>query len=124
MTSVDVLVVEDEEAVRTSFADILAEAGYSTAEAFDSSAALELLSNTAVGTVVLDVFLPGRSGLWLLDQLESPPPVVLVTAHHYDPEIMARRDKVFMYLQKPVNPPELLQVVARAIARGRDGSLN
>ena len=113
----DVLLVEDDEAVRTSFAEILREARYSVAEAADSQAALDILNSSRVRTVVLDVYLPTRSGLWLLDQLEKPPSVVLVTGHPYDPEVMQRRDKVFLYLQKPIHPPELLVAVARAVAR-------
>jgi CheY-like chemotaxis protein len=115
---VDVLLVEDDEDVRCSFAEILNEAGYSTAEATDTSTALELLASTNVATVVLDIYLPGRNGLWLLDQLEDLPPVVLVTAHNYDPDVMARRAKVLLYLQKPVQPPDLLQAVARSLAAG------
>ena len=114
----DVLLVEDDEPVRTSFAEILREARYTVVEAADSQAALELLNTADVRTVVLDVYLPTRSGLWLLDQLDDPPPVVLVTGHPYDPEVMRRRDKVFLYLQKPIHPPELLVGVARAVALG------
>lgn len=117
--AVDVLLVEDDEGVRTSFVEILQGAGYTTAEAGDSHAALLQLESCSVRTVLLDVYLPGLSGLWLLDQLEDPPPVVLVTAHDYDPEVLARREKVFLYVQKPIAPSELLRVVARSVAAGR-----
>jgi two-component system phosphoglycerate transport system response regulator PgtA len=116
---VDVLLVEDDEDVRTTFVDILRGAGYSTAEAGDSHAALQQLEFLTVRSVLLDVYLPGLSGLWLLDQIDDPPPVVLVTAHDYDPEVLARREKVFLYVQKPVAPAELLRVVARSVAAGR-----
>ncbi|HAM03450.1 MAG TPA: hypothetical protein DCQ30_14680 [Acidimicrobiaceae bacterium] len=119
LDDVDVLLVEDDEAVRTTFVDILRGAGYTTAEAGDSHAALQQLESLTVRSVLLDVYLPGLSGLWLLDQLEDPPPVVLVTAHDYDPEVLARREKVFLYVQKPVVPTELLRVVARSVAAGR-----
>ena len=116
---VDVLLVEDDEDVRSTFVDILRGAGYTTAEAGDSHAALQQLELLTVRAVLLDVYLPGLSGLWLLDQIEDPPPVVLVTAHDYDPEVLARREKVFLYVQKPVSPAELLRVVARSVAAGR-----
>ena len=113
---IDVLLVEDDDDVRSSFAEILNEAGYSTAERPDTSTALALLRSSDIGMVILDVYLPGQDGLWLLDQLDDPPPVVLITAHNYDPQVMARQAKVFLYLQKPVQPPELLLAVARSLA--------
>lgn len=62
--------------------------------------------------MILDRFMPGLSGLWLLDQLDDPPPVLLVTAHDYDTEVWARRDTIFLYLQKPV-PHERQEDAAR-----------
>lgn len=114
--AVDVLVVEDDAGIRTSFAAILRGAGYKVAEAEDGLVALEQLRSRRVGAVVLDVLMPGLDGLDLLDKLDDPPPVVLVTAHDYDPEVMARRSKVSLYLQKPVPPANLLEAVAQAIS--------
>ena len=119
---VDVLVVDDDHSVRTSCAEILREANYSVVEAADAWEALRHLASYDIGAILLDIFMPDRDGLWLLDQLEDPPPVVLITARNYDLEVMARREKVFMYLQKPVRPPELLNVVARAMAMRKTDS--
>ena len=117
---VDVLVVDDDAAVRTSLAELLQSDDYSVAEAVDCESAMERLSSMTVGAIVLDVFLPGLSGLWLLDEIEDLPPVILVTGHLYDPGVLARRDKVFMYLEKPVHPPQLLKAVAAATGRLRE----
>lgn len=70
--------------------------------------------------MALDVFMPVLDGLRLLDRLDDPPPVVLVTAHSYDEEIMARRDKVFMYIQKPLAPRHLIEAVASALTTSSD----
>ena len=115
MAAIDVLIVEDDEGVRESEADVLHSGGYTTAEVGDCLSALELLESEQFGSVVLDVYMSGLSGLWLLDQLDDPPPVLLVTAHDYDPNVLSRREKFFMYLQKPVAPLELLQAVSRAL---------
>lgn len=117
---VDVLVVDDDPAVRTSFTELLRSGDYSVAEAVDCESAMERLGALRVGVVVLDVLLPGLSGLWLLDEVEDLPPVILVTGHLYDPGVLARRDKVFMFLEKPVHPPQLLKAVAAATGRLRD----
>jgi len=115
---IDVLVVEDDEDLRTSWRDILLDARWQVEEASNGLVALEFLRARPVRAMLLDVGMPVLDGFGLLDQLENPPPVLLVTAHVYDSEVMARRDKVFMFLQKPVPPPELLQAVARAMALG------
>ena len=116
---IDVLVVDDDDYLRTLWRDVLRDASWRVEEAPNGLVALEFLRSTPVGAVVLDVRMPVLDGFGLLDQLGSPPPVVLVTGHVYDPEVMVRRDKVSFYLQKPVLPPVLLEAVAQAIALGR-----
>jgi CheY-like chemotaxis protein len=108
-----VLVVDDDGDVRRSCAEVLRTAGYRVVEAEHGLAALEHLKSSDVGAVVLDVFMPGLDGLSVLDEIENPPPVVLLTAHVYDDEVIARRSKVSLYVQKPIAPLALLEVVAR-----------
>jgi two-component system, NtrC family, phosphoglycerate transport system response regulator PgtA len=116
---VDVLVVENDLAVRESEAAVLRQASYSVVEAEDSLSALACLTGIEFGAVVLDLYLPGLGGLWLLDELDDPPPVVLVTARELDYEVMRRRDKFLVYLKKPVPPSALLSAVARAATLSR-----
>jgi CheY-like chemotaxis protein len=111
-----VLLVDDDSDVRYSCAEILRSAGYRVVEAGDGRTALELLKSSDVGAVLLDVFMPGLDGLSLLDLLENPPPVALLTAHAYDEAIVVRRSKVATYIQKPVDPPALLDAVSRLMA--------
>jgi len=108
-----VLVVDDDSDVRYSCAQVLRTAGYRVIEAEDGLAALALLKSSDIGAVLLDVFMPGLDGLSLLDQIEHPPPVALLTAHTYDNAIVVRRSKIAMYMQKPINPPALLEAVAQ-----------
>jgi len=68
-----------------------------------------------VSAVILDVYMPGMDGLVLLDQLDDPPPIALLTGHEYDKEVMARRAKVLLYLQKPVSPEALLKAAERLV---------
>ena len=114
VSDVAVLVVEDDHDVRRSLAAVLRHARYRVAEAEDSLEALHHLESTTFAAVVLDLWLPGLSGLWLLDEIDDPPPVVLVTGRDYDYEVIKRQDKIFLYLKKPVPPPVLLSAVARA----------
>lgn len=113
-----VLLVDDDCDVRCSFAEVLRTAGYRVLEAEDGLSAQERLKSDDVGVVLLDVFMPGLDGLSLLDEIENPPPVALLTAHGYDEAIMLRRSKVAMYIQKPIAPLELLEAVARMFSPG------
>lgn len=112
----DVLVVDDDAAVRTSFAMILRMAGYEVGEAENGAVALAILSSTRVGTIVLDVRMPQLDGLRFLDAMTDPPPVVLLTSHVFDADVMARGSKIFAYAQKPIPPGDLLDLVARALS--------
>lgn len=116
---VDVLVVDDNEDVRTSCASILSGAGYSVGTAANGAVALQFLKSTDTGVVLLDLKMPVLDGYRVLDLLDEPPPVVLLTARNYDSEVVARRDKVFLYLQKPIHPNDLLEAVALALVGRR-----
>ena len=118
MTAVDVLVVDDHEAIRSSVAELLRSAGYSVAEAENGARALELLAVSEVGAVVLDLRMPGVSGLKVLEQLENPPPVIITSAFALDNDEAARVDaKIFVQLVKPFHPRRLIDAVASAIGR-------
>lgn len=119
--AVDVLVVEDDAAVRSSMAAILRGEGMQVLEAADGLEALALLRVAPVGVLVLDVRMPRLSGPELLDRLDEPPHVVVVTAGPYD-EVLAHSSKVTWFLKKPVEPQELITIVGRCLMSrpGRD----
>jgi DNA-binding response OmpR family regulator len=111
-----VLVVDDEFAVRTTEAAILRAAGYEVLEASDGLEALALLRDREVGAVVLDVRMPSCDGIAVASALEDPPPIVLVSAHVLDEEeIEQLSGKVAVFLDKPVPPTQLLEQVRLAL---------
>lgn len=115
MARLPILLVEDHASVRETTADVLREGGYDVAEVEDAFAALAFLRENDVSAVILDVYMPGMDGLVLLDHLDDPPPIALLTGHEYDKEVMARRAKVLLYLQKPVSPEDLLKAAERLV---------
>jgi len=118
-----VLIVEDDESVRASFADMLRLRDYNIIEAGDGIKALELLRTESIDLLLLDLRLPRLDGPEVLDALDAPPPVIVVSAFEYFGEDEMRErfgSKVFAFLQKPVAPGRLLDVVADAL-RGTDG---
>ena len=116
--SVDVLVVDDDPTLRSTWAEILRSSGYSVAVASDGDAALGILQQEAVGLVLLDLRMPRRDGLSVLEALNTPQLVVLVSAYSLDAATRARVDaKVVTYLEKPVAPEHLLTTVASTLGR-------
>ena len=116
----DVLVVDDEEAVRSSICEILGTAGITTGEASDGEMAIEKLSLLRVGAMVVDVRMPRLDGLAMLQRLSNPPPTVLVSAYAISDDVRERlAGKVLTYLQKPFRPDDLLTAVASALGRSK-----
>src|SRR5918911_3598890 len=78
------LVVDDEEAARYGMRRALSGFGYEIAEAGSVAEARSVLAASRPDLLLLDVNLPGESGLVLLRELsaqEDPPLVVLITAY-------------------------------------------
>ena len=118
--NVDVLVVDDDDAVRSTCAAILRSSGYSVAVASDGDVALRFLENQAADLILLDLRMPRRDGLSVLQALTAPQLVVLVSAYSIDDALQARADaKVVTYLEKPVQPERLLETVATTLVRAR-----
>jgi two-component system capsular synthesis sensor histidine kinase RcsC len=111
-----VLVVEDNENVRSSFSDILRTVGYTVMEAADGEDALSLLATTRFDAMVLDLKMPRRDGASLLSALSEPPAVIVVSAYELDDETRHRvGSTIVAHLSKPVPPQQLLDAVADAV---------
>ena len=73
-----VLIADDNPAMRQSLREILSYEGYEAVEAVDGGDALELLTKGLIDILLLDLAMPKLSGIELLQQLEVPPPVVII----------------------------------------------
>jgi CheY-like chemotaxis protein len=114
--SVDVLVVDDDGPVRSTWAEILRNSGYSVETAEDGDGALGFLGQHSAGMILLDVRMPRRDGLSVLQALTAPQVVVLVSAYSLDEATRTRTDAtVVTHLEKPVPPKRLLAIVAAAL---------
>lgn len=114
-----VLVVDDEEGVRTTVAAILRHAGYTVLEAPDGRAALNLLDSGRPEVMVLDVQMPRVDGIEVLEELASPPTTILMSARSLDPDVHGRVGlKIFGLLRKPFRPERLVAAVADALTGG------
>ena len=112
---VKVLVVDDDDALRESLCDILEGAGVEACGAADGGAALEAIRDGDVDAMVLDMHMPGLSGLGVLAALEAGRPnVVVYSAFEYVDQralTSAFGDRVCAILRKPTPPGELVHRV-------------
>jgi DNA-binding NtrC family response regulator len=115
---VDVLVVDDDDALRSTWAVMLRDEGYSVAVAEDGDVALRFLAEHAVGMILLDLRMPRRDGLSVLEALNARQLVVLVSALSLDEATRAQvHARVVTFLEKPVPPERLLKTVATTLSR-------
>ena len=111
--------VEDDEAVRRSLALLIGTVGLRVQEWAEPQRFLDGFDRQAVGAIVLDVRMPGISGLAVLDQLVREgvdQPVVMLTGHG-TVEMCRRAFKAGAaeFLEKPVHDEQLLEALQSAI---------
>jgi len=113
-----ILVVDDDDGLRTSMEELLNQAGFVVEGAEDGLVALERVASRRFDALVLDLHMPRLGGLELLEHLAGAcPPVVIVSADEKSPDEIARHPQVVAYLRKPVSPKTLLEVVGRLLER-------
>ena len=114
-----VLVVDDEESMRWFVRAGLVRSGFAVDVAGDADAALRLCAEHAYAAAVLDVRLPGRSGIELLGLLRARRPDLLVVIITAFGSIAAAVDAIkrgaFDYLTKPFEITELVGVLERGL---------
>lgn len=118
-----VYLVEDDEQVRAAFGSLIRSAGHRV-EMFESPAAfLSRHRHSNDGCLVLDVRLPGMSGLELQNTLRSAGndiPIVFITGHGDIPmTVQAMKGGAVEFLAKPVQEQQLLQAVEQALQSNR-----
>ena len=117
-----ILLVDDEEAVRESLDTLLRMEGFDVVAAGDSEQAWERFQTSIFDAVLLDVALPGESGLDLLRRLRevSAVPVIMISAYAtVELAVQAMQSGAQTFLQKPWNNEKLLADIRSAILTGR-----
>ena len=116
----DVLIVDDEPAVREAIAAILGDEGYEVRHAADGRAALAEIDTRPPGVMLLDIWLEGSQldGLEVLDQVRrSHPdvPVIVISGHGtIETAVTAIKKGAYDFLEKPFNAERLLVLIERA----------
>jgi two-component system response regulator FixJ len=112
-------IVDDDAAVREALALLIGTVGLRVATWAHPQPFLDGFEREAVGAIVLDVRMPGLSGLTVLDQLRrggADQPVIVLTGHG-TVEMCRRAFKsgAAEFLEKPVDDEQLLEAVHNAV---------
>ncbi len=120
MANKPILIVDDEPIVRESIRDWLKDAGYKVATAESGEEALELIQKQDFSLIVLDVRLPGKTGIIVLKEIKALKPQIksIVITAYPSTELAdeAKKLGVVDYLIKPIAPDDLERLIRETIA--------
>jgi UDP-3-O-[3-hydroxymyristoyl] N-acetylglucosamine deacetylase len=115
-----VLIVDDEQDIRSTLAQILSDEGFATLDSGSGAEALELYAREQPDVVLLDVWLPDKDGLEVLAEIratEHPAPVIMISGHGtVSTAVRAIQMGAVEYLEKPPSYDQVVRAVSRAIA--------
>jgi len=115
-----VYIVDDDEAVRSALRLLMKSAGYTTVTFESAQEFLARYNAQQPGCLVLDVRMPGMSGMELQQELNRRGailPVIFISGHGDIPmAVEAMHSGAFDFLQKPFKDQDLLDRVARALS--------
>lgn len=119
-----VFIVDDDEAVRDSLSWLMQSVGLNTETFASADAFLRGFGEDRPGCLLLDIRMPGMSGLELQGVLEERGfrlPLIVISGHADVPmAVRALKAGAFDFVEKPFNDQLLLDTVQRAIEQDRD----
>jgi UDP-3-O-[3-hydroxymyristoyl] N-acetylglucosamine deacetylase len=114
-----IMIVDDEDKVRESVREVLADEGYRVVDTADGNCVLELIDQEKPGLVLLDIWMPQIDGIDLLKQIKSREPginVVMISGHgNIHTAVTATKFGAFDFIEKPLSLDALLLTVQRAL---------
>jgi putative two-component system response regulator len=118
---VTLLVVDDEEAIRNALRKFLAQQGYEVATAANGEEALEILQRQRIAGMLLDINMPGISGVELVPQIMELEPTIailmLTAVNDATSAALCMQRGAFDYLIKPIDLGHLGRAIHHALQR-------
>jgi len=115
----NILIVDDESAIRESLRGVLEDEGYRVTDAASGEACRDQLQQKSFDVVLLDIWLPGMDGLQTLEQireLETAPEVIIISGHGtIETAVRATKFGAFDFLEKPLSVERTLILVKNAL---------
>ncbi len=117
MKNIRILILDDEEGIRQEIGEFLRSSGFAVEEAAEAQAAFRILEKHPVDIAILDIRLPGMSGLEVLRELRKLHPeveVIMISGHgDMDSVIEALRHGAADYLKKPFLMRDVLGAIEK-----------
>ena len=114
-----ILIVDDEKNIRVQLAGLLGDEGYKTVAVGSAEEGLARVSENAPDLVLLDMMLPGMTGLEALERIrgagEDMPVILMSGQATVETAVKATKLGAFDYLEKPLDPERLLVTVRNAL---------
>jgi len=113
-----ILVVDDDAGIRGLLKRVIGDMGFEVIEAGDAISALEMLETRTVSLAFVDIRMPGRDGVWLVDQIVTRYPNVPIAVAtgltEMDPQVTLRAG-VVGYITKPFRRSDIVAVIRTAL---------
>ncbi|HEY7370976.1 MAG TPA: response regulator [Polyangia bacterium] len=131
MSSGAILIVDDDNDVRSALSEMLEEEGFSVEGAHNGREALARLRDSTVhpAVILLDLMMPGMDGWdFRSEQMRDPKlatvPVVVVSASGFSHESIRTQFRPAAYVEKPIERTALLDVLREVVRSGSPGQLD
>lgn len=119
-------IVDDDDAVRKSLQMLFASVGVEAVPYASGDDFLEQFDESGDGCILLDIRMPGTSGLEVQKQLQGRGnrlPIIFITGHGDVPmAVEAMQDGAFDFVQKPFHDQDLMDRVAQALSQSQEQS--
>lgn len=118
-----ILIVDDEEIIRDSCKQALAKEGYLVRDAEDGDSGMKVFEEFHPDLVLIDLKMPGKSGLELLEAIEAEDPTVVkivITGYAtVSSALDAMKKGAYDFIPKPFSPDEIRLIVGRGLEKRR-----
>ena len=123
-STINVLIVDDEESQRGPLAAMISAWGFTVETATDGQEALDKLGNFSAHVIITDLMMPRMDGFELMKRLGAdgnmPPAIVLTAFGNIETAIQTIHDLgAFWFLEKPIQPNALRALLERAASQSR-----
>ncbi|UEG49275.1 sigma-54 dependent transcriptional regulator [Ferruginibacter lapsinanis] len=115
----NILIIDDEKAIRKTLAEILSYEGYKIDEAADGEEGFKKFSNAAYDVVLCDVKMPKMDGIEFLEkarQINPDVPIIIISGHgNIETAVEAVKKGAFDYISKPPDLNRMLITLRNAL---------
>ncbi len=107
-----ILIIDDDSRIRESLTSLLEEEGYAILSSSNGEEGVKIASHEKIDIVLLDVILPGRSGIEILKELKKIDPsikVLMISGQSdFKTAVQATKLGAYNFFEKPLNPDTIL----------------